>query len=79
MAYSTAFSQAITIILVINAKMEELRYEFVSAKLIAECLIDYIVKNQQVDDIKSKIMNHLQDAEKAMKESLEKTTLADLF
>lgn len=37
-AYSTAFSQAISILLLINLKMYEFRYEFVSAKVIAECL-----------------------------------------
>jgi Rrf2 family protein len=136
-AYSTAFSQAISILLVVHAKMEELRYEFVSAKVIAECLqipaptvvkilkslnsagitttkegvkggvllakpitgitlldlfmaiehgtplfrtqLDYFVENQQVDHIKSKITNCLKDAEKAMKDSLKNTTLADLY
>lgn len=38
MAYSTALSQAIAILLFINYKMEEFRYEFVSTKAISEHL-----------------------------------------
>ena len=41
--------------------------------------LDFFVENQQVDDVRLKIANCLQDAEKAMKESLKKTTLADLY
>jgi Rrf2 family protein len=136
-AYSTAFSQSISILLLINIKMEQFQLEFVSTKTISECLkipaptvvkilknlneagiiatkegakggvllirsieeitlldiflaiehetplfktqIDFFVENQQVDDVRSKITNCLQDAEKAMKESLKKTTLADLY
>ncbi len=136
MAYSTAFSQSISILLFINIKMEQFQLEFVSAKTISECLkiptptvvkilkslniagiistkegakggvllakpiaeitllniflaiehetplfktqLDFFVENQKVDDVKLKITNCLQDAEKAMKESLKKTTLADL-
>jgi DNA-binding IscR family transcriptional regulator len=37
-AYSTAFSQAISILLLINLKMEELKFEFVSAKTISKCM-----------------------------------------
>ena len=134
---TTAFSQSISILLLINIKMEEFQLEFVSAKTISECLkipaptvvkilknlneagiiatkegakggvlliksiaeitlldiflaieheaplfktqIDFFVENQQVDDVRLKITNCLQDAEKVMKESLKKTTLADLY
>lgn len=137
MAYSTAFSQAISMLLVIHSKMEQFRFEFVSAKVIAECLkmpaptvvkilkslnaagltatkegakggvllakpiegitlldvflaieqgtpmfklqLDYIIEHQQVDLVRSRITSRLQDAEKAMKESLKNITLADLY
>lgn len=137
MAYSTAFSQAISILLLIHEKMEEFRFEFVSTKTISECLkipaptvvktlkslnvagitttkegakggvlltkpisgitlldvflaiehgtllfktqLDFFIENQRIDYIKSKINNCLQDAEKAMKESLKNTTLAELY
>lgn len=137
MAYSTAFSQAVSILLFIHVKMEEFRFEFVSAKVISECLktpvptvvkilkslnaasitttkegakggvllakpiaeitlldvflaiehgtplfktqLDYFIENQQVDDLRSKVTTCLQDAEKAMKDSLKNTTLADIY
>lgn len=137
MAYSTAFSQAITILLLIHEKMEALRFEFVSAKVIAECLrtpvptvvkilkslnaagitatkegakggvllakplaeitlldvfmaiehkmplfktqLDFFIENPQIVGVRSKVMDCLQNAEKAMKESLKNQTLADLF
>lgn len=136
MAYSTAFSQAISILLFIHVKMEAFRFEFVSAKVIAECLktpaptvvkilkslnaagitttkegakggvllaksiaeitlldvflaiehetplfktqLDFFVENQQVANLRSKVMNCLQNAEKAMKDSLRNTTLASI-
>lgn len=136
-AYSTAFSQAISILLFIHVKMENLGYEFVSAKVIAEYLkipvpttvkvlkslntaritttkegakggvllakslkgitlldvfiaiehgtplfktqFDFCSSGKQVDDFKLKVSTCLQDAEKAMKESLKNTTLADIY
>lgn len=137
MAYSTAFSQAITILLLIQEKMEKLGFEFVSAKVIGECLktpvptvvkllkslnaagitttkegarggvllakpiagitllevflaiehetplfktqLDFFIENPQVDHVRLKVTDCLQHAEKAMKESLKSTTLADLY
>ena len=137
MAYSTAFSQAISILLFIHIKMEDFKYEFVSAKVISEYLkipvpttvkilkslntagitttkegakggvllamplkgitlldvfmaiehgtplfktqFNSLISGKQKDDFKLKISTCLQDAEKAMKESLKNTTLADIF
>lgn len=136
MAYSTEFSRAISISLLINEKMDEHGFEFVSAKTIAEFLkipaptvvrilrslnaagltttkegakggvllgkpiaditlldiflavehgslfkmdIDFLIEDPRVDNLKSLITNCMQDAEIAMKESLKKTTLADIY
>lgn len=135
MAYSTEFSRAISICLLVNQKMEEYRFEFVSAKNIAEFLkipaptvvrilrslnaygltatkegakggvllakpiaeitlldvflaiehgplfkmeIDFLIEDPRIDKLKLFISNCMQDAENAMKESLKKTTLADI-
>lgn len=136
MAYSTAVSQAIAILLFIYFKMEEYRYEFVSTKAISEHLnipapttvkvlkglnaagitdtkegakggvllvkplseitlldvflaveqgrplfkiqTDFLISSKEVDELKGKMINSLQDAEKAMKDSLKKVTLEDL-
>jgi DNA-binding IscR family transcriptional regulator len=40
---------------------------------------DFFVENQQVDEVRSKMKCCLQDAERAMKESLINKTLADLY
>lgn len=134
-AYSTEFSRAISISLLINQKMEEYGFEFVSTKTIAEFLkipaptvvrilrslnaagltttkegakggvllgkpieeitlldiflavehgslfkmdIDFLIEDPRIDNLKSLITNCMQDAEIAMKESLKKTTLADI-
>ena len=135
MAYSTEFSRAISISLLINEKMEEHGFEFVSTKTIAEFLkipaptvvrilrslnaarltttkegskggvilgkpiaeitlldiflavehgslfkmdIDFLIEDPRIDNLKLLIKNCMQDAEIAMKESLKKTTLADI-
>jgi Rrf2 family protein len=135
MAYSTEFSRAITICLLINQKMNEYGFEFVSAKTIAEFLkipaptvvrilrslnmagliatkegakggvilakpiaeitlldiflsvehgplfkmdIDFLIEDTRTDNLKSLITDYMENAENAMKESLEKTALADI-
>ncbi len=135
-AYSTEFSRAISISLLINEKMEEHGFEFVSTKTIAEFLkiptptvvrilrslnaagltttkegakggvllgkpianitlldiflavehgslfkmdIDFLLEDPRIDTLKLLISNYMQDAEIAMKESLKKTTLADIY
>ncbi len=135
MAYSTEFSRAITICLLINQKMIEYGFEFVSAKTIAEFLkipaptvvrilsslnkagliatkegakggvllakpiteitlldiflsvehgslfkmdIDFLIEDTRIDKLKSLIAEYMENAENAMKESLEKTALADI-
>ena len=40
--------------------------------------VDYLVEHPQVDHVKSIITDSLQDAEKAMKDSLKQKTLADI-
>lgn len=137
MAYSTAVSQAISILLYIHVKMEEYRYEFLSTKAISEKLnipvptavkvlkslnaagitttkegakggvllvkplseitlldvflaieqgrplfkiqTEFLVSGKQVDELREKMINSLQDAERAMKDSLQKVTLEDLL
>jgi Rrf2 family protein len=135
-AYSTEFSRAISISLLIHQKMDEHGFEFVSTKTIAELLkipaptvvrilrslnvagltttkegakggvllsksitdvtlldiflavehsplfkieIDFAVDDSRIDSLRSSITIHLQDAEKAMRGSLEKTTLLDIY
>ena len=136
MAYSTEFSRAIAIILLIHMKMEECMYEFVSTKVIAEFLMipaptvvkilkslnaagitttkeglrggilliksiaditlldvflatthgpmfktqmNYLIEDERIDNVVATISGHLQDAEEAMKETLKKTTLLEIF
>ena len=135
MAYSTEFSRAITICLLINQKMEEYGFEFVSANTIAGFLkipaptvvrilrslnaagltatkegvkggvllakpiaeitlldiflsvehgslfkmdIDFLIEDSRTDNLKSLIAGYMENAESAMKNSLKKTTLADI-
>lgn len=136
MSYSTAVSQAIAILLFVNFKMEECRYEFLSTRAISEELnipaptavkvlknlnaagitetkegakggillakplseitlldvflaveqgkslfriqTDFHISSQEVDELKEKMIDSLQDAERAMKDSLKKVTLQDL-
>lgn len=135
MAYSTEFSRAITICLLINQKMEEYGFEFVSANTIAGFLkipaptvvrilrslnaagltatkegvkggvllakpiaeitlldiflsvehgslfkmdVDFLIEDSRTDNLKSLIAGYMENAESAMKNSLKKTTLADI-
>ena len=137
MGYSTAFSQAISIILYIHVKMEEFQYEFIPIKTIAEALnipaptVVKIIKSlnasgitaskegsrggiimskqlsaitlldvfmaiepgqplfkvqtrygiscELVGHLSENVLKSLEDAEKAMKKSLQKVRLADLM
>ncbi|WP_010254776.1 RrF2 family transcriptional regulator [Treponema primitia] len=135
MAYSTEFSRAISIGILINIKMEEFGFEYVSTKVLANHLkipvptvvrilkslnaagitttkegskggvllakpiakitlldiflalehghlfkteMNFIVEDPRSEHFKEVLMGCMQDAEDAMKQSLAKTTLADI-
>lgn len=137
MAYSLAMYQAISIIMLIAAKMKECKYEFLTTKVISEDLgipvptavkilnsltaagvtlakegakggillakspseitlleifilleherplfktgLNFNIHGEEVDILKNRVQISLDDAEKAMKKSLEKVTIEDLM